>query len=332
MKNDFDIDFVVPWVDGSDPQWIKEFNKYCPEEKRILDVSAIRYRDYGLLRYWFRGVEKFAPWVRKVHFVTCGQKPDWLNLAAPKLNWVKHTDYIRAEYLPVFSSHPIEIGMRAINDLAEHFVYFNDDFFLTAPVKESFFFRKGLPCDSAVLGTISLTDIGHILLNNNNLINARFNKREVIRNHFSKWLNPKYGADLIRTLLLLPYAGFTGFHNTHYASPYTKSLLDEVCNAFPDAVETTMKNRFRSQQDVNQYLFQDYRFCTGQFYPINPNRKKKMFTLSDSILASAADCIRKQKVSEIVLNDSDDVDFEKAKIVLTEAFESILPEKSSFEL
>ena len=137
-----DIDFVIPWVDGSDPAWIEEFNKYCPEDKRIIDASEKRYRDYGLLRYWFRGVEQFAPWVRKVHFVTCGQKPDWLNLSAPKLHGVQHKDYIPQEYLPVFSSHPIELMMHKIPGLAEQIVYFNDDFFLTSPVRKKFFFRN----------------------------------------------------------------------------------------------------------------------------------------------------------------------------------------------
>lgn len=53
------IDFVIPWVDGSDPNWISEFNKYSPESKKSgSDSRAERYQDYGLLRYWFRGVEK----------------------------------------------------------------------------------------------------------------------------------------------------------------------------------------------------------------------------------------------------------------------------------
>ena len=218
-----DIDFVIPWVDGSDPAWIEEFNKYCPEDKRIIDASEKRYRDFGLLRYWFRGVEQFAPWVRKVHFVTCGQKPDWLNLSAPKLHWVQHKDYIPQEYLPVFSSHPIELMMHKIPGIAEQIVYFNDDLFLTSPVRKKFFFRNGLPCDSAILGTISLTDIGHILLNNNNLINSVFSKKKVIRGNLGKWLNVKYGKALARTLLLLPYAGFTGFYNPHHTqNPFWK--------------------------------------------------------------------------------------------------------------
>ena len=327
-----DIDFVIPWVDGSDPAWIEEFNKYCPEDKRIIDASEKRYRDFGLLRYWFRGVEQFAPWVRKVHFVTCGQKPDWLNLSAPKLHWVQHKDYIPQEYLPVFSANPIELMMHKIPGLAEQIVYFNDDFFLTSPVRKKFFFRNGLPCDSAILGTISLTDIGHILLNNNNLINSVFSKKKVIRGNLGKWLNVKYGKALARTLLLLPYAGFTGFYNTHYAVPYTKSLLEEVWRTFPDALTTTMGQRFRSQQDVNQYLFQDYRFCTGQFYPMPPHYRKKMITLSKDNVALAAETIRQQRFAQIVLNDSDDVDFDAACMALADAFESILPEKSVFEV
>ena len=81
----FPIDFVIPWVDGADLEWKKSFNQYCPKEKqKLIDLSDERYRDYGLLKYWFRGVEKFAPYVRKVHFITNGQKPAWLNIKLGK--------------------------------------------------------------------------------------------------------------------------------------------------------------------------------------------------------------------------------------------------------
>ena len=84
------IDFVIPWVDGSDPKWIAEKDKFDTQiqEASTLDSSnaACRYRgDAHLLRYWFRGVEKCAPWVNKIHFVTCGQKPEWLNENHPKI-------------------------------------------------------------------------------------------------------------------------------------------------------------------------------------------------------------------------------------------------------
>ena len=99
------IDFVLIWVDGNDPKWKKEYMKYAPTAQG--DKGEIRFRDWENLRYWFRGVEKFAPWVNKIHFVTCGHIPNWLNLNAPKLNFVKHSDYIPASYLPTFNSHTI---------------------------------------------------------------------------------------------------------------------------------------------------------------------------------------------------------------------------------
>lgn len=66
-----DIDFVVTWVDMNDPEWQKDFMKYSGNWKNTKNsVSKARFRDYGFLKYWFRGVEKFAPWVRRIHFVT----------------------------------------------------------------------------------------------------------------------------------------------------------------------------------------------------------------------------------------------------------------------
>ena len=60
------IDFVLPWVDGSDPRWLAEKRSYENSGEAMArgdeDANAdCRYRDYGLLRYWFRSVERFAP-------------------------------------------------------------------------------------------------------------------------------------------------------------------------------------------------------------------------------------------------------------------------------
>ena len=94
-----DIDFVIPWVDGNDPEWQKEKNLY-DESNKTGDSTIVRYRSWDNLQYWFRAVEKFAPWVRKVYFVTCGQKPEWLNAECSKLVLVDHKDYMPEEALP----------------------------------------------------------------------------------------------------------------------------------------------------------------------------------------------------------------------------------------
>ena len=50
------IDFVIPWVDGNDPKWKIEMDKYSPT-KADESNSVNRYRDWGLLPYWFRAAE-----------------------------------------------------------------------------------------------------------------------------------------------------------------------------------------------------------------------------------------------------------------------------------
>lgn len=332
IESTFPIDIVIPWVDGSDPEWIKEYNKYIVTEEKIkIDSSSNRYRDYGLLKYWFRGIEKFAPWVRTVHFVTCGQKPDWLNLNNPKLHWIKHSDYIPSEYLPVFSSHPIELMMHKIPGLAEHFIYFNDDLFLIAPVDESFYFRKGLPCDSAALNIIPCSDImGHIVLNDLDEINKYFSTRSVVSTNFSKWITPKNGLLNLRTLFLLPWSRFSGFYDPHFAQPYTKSVLEEVWENCSSILNNTMKSRFRSMSDVNQWLFRYWQLCKGHFFPSSV-KSKQFFSLTDDI-DTIVNVISTHKYSEIVLNDAQCNDYDKKIKQIILAFDSILPERSCFEI
>ena len=61
---EYKIDFVIPWVDGNDPEWQEIRNKYA--HKNDGDNREIRYRDWDNLQYWFRGVERFTPWVNKI--------------------------------------------------------------------------------------------------------------------------------------------------------------------------------------------------------------------------------------------------------------------------
>ncbi len=48
------IDFVIVWVDGQDDRWRKQRAAFQTEISKG-DDSEERYRDWGLLRYWFRG-------------------------------------------------------------------------------------------------------------------------------------------------------------------------------------------------------------------------------------------------------------------------------------
>ncbi|GER74419.1 Stealth CR1 domain-containing protein [Weizmannia acidilactici] len=327
-----EIDFVITWVDGNDESWNKLKNKYSP--KNNTDARVNRYRDLNILQYWFRGVEQFAPWVRKIHFVTCGHLPNWLNLEHPKLNIVNHSDYIPQEYLPTFSSHPIELNIHRIKNLSNYFVYFNDDTFITKPVKKSDFFHKNLPCDMAILDAIALTEkISYINSNNINIINKYFNKKKVIKNNFFKWINLKYGKQLYRTLVLFPWDNFTGLFSPHLPIAYNKKTFEEVWNKEYELLNQTCMNKFRSTSDVNHWLFRYWRLVKGEFYPCSPLIGKYYEVTSISSCNDIFNSILKKKYKLLCINDSIvESDFEIIKKNLAFYFQKILPSKSSFEV
>ncbi len=132
------IDFVMIWVDSNDMSWKKNFLCYKSKDSHLtqeeLDENC-RYRDWENLQYWFRSIEEYCPWVRKIHIVTCGHFPKFLVKDHPKLNLVTHDQIIDSEYLPTFSSNVIEINIHKIQGLTEHFVYFNDDMFINKPLE-----------------------------------------------------------------------------------------------------------------------------------------------------------------------------------------------------
>lgn len=326
------IDFVLIWVDGNDIEWQKQRNIYAGKSEE--DLAEYRFRDWDNLKYWFRGVEKFAPWVNNIYFVTCGHYPKWLNLNHPKLKFVKHEDYIPKEYLPTFSANPIETNLHRLKGLEEQFVFFNDDMFLINFVTEKDFFENKKPKYVAGLSPIITVNniYNHLLLNDIFIINQNFNKNDVIKKNFSKWFKIKYGMKtLFKTLLLLPFDNFTAFQTTHMPTPLLKSTMKELWENEKEVLERTSQNRFRSVEDVNQYLFSWYDIARGNFESANI-KNGKYYDMSGNNEKVVND-IKRQKSKMICLNDSSmRFDFEKTKKEIIDAFETILPEKSSFEI
>lgn len=165
--------------------------------------------------------------------------------------------------------------MHRIPDLAEHFLYFNDDVYLMKPSRPEDFFRGGLPCDTAVMGVIKNNDTAnfmpYIMLNMMALVNMSFDKRSVIRQNFGKWFYPGYGKGLLYNLYLLPWGDFTGFRNYHSCVSFCKSTLEEVWDRFPEVLDATCRHKFRDRADVNQYLFRYWQLASGRFAPKKPD-------------------------------------------------------------
>ena len=329
-----DIDIVVTWVDMNDPAWREEFNKYSNnplnEENGIIDA---RFRDYGFLKYWFRGVEKFAPWVRKIHFVTNGQTPEWLNVSHPRLNLVTHKDFIPAAFLPTYNSVVIERYMYLIPGLSERFVYFNDDFYMIRPVSKERFFKEGLPCDIAVFQyNPSWSQWYKTLKNNIRIINRHFIKKQVQERYHEKWFSPEYAGKDWMNKLLKNYGKFITLRVHHNAQPYLKSTFTKVWAAEEPELTATSVNRFRSATDYSPELFRTWQICEGNFTPYNTYKDTKMFPLMVKP-KQAIKAIRNQEYSLICLNDNKHIKkYDQLMEQLRESFDSILPDKSGFEL
>ena len=326
-----DIDIVLIWVDDTDIEWQKAKSLYEGNNSKF-NVNNVRYRDWDTLRFWFRGVEMYAPWVRKIHFVTCGHVPSWLNLKHPKLHFVKHSDYIPERFLPTFSSHPIELNIHRIPDLSDKFIYFNDDVFLISPVQPSDFFIKNLPCDCAILNP-QIADrygIGSIVSNDLGIIADHYNFKEQFRKNINKWINYKYGLLLLRTFLLLPWGRYLGFYEPHVALAYLKSTFKDVWEKEPELLEQVCSNKFRSDSDVNQWLMRYWQLASGNFIPRKPGIGK-MYSAVD--IDQIESIFAENRYKMICINDSESiVDIASNKNRLHHLFDKKFPDKSSFEL
>lgn len=326
-----EIDFVIIWVDNTDPQWQAERMKYTDEDTSTLYMNKndCRYRDWGTLKYWFRSVEQYAPWVRKIHFVTCGHYPDWLNLEQPKLHFVKHSDFIPSEYLPTFSSVPIELNLHRIEGLAEKFVYFNDDVFVVASVEPTDFFLKGLPRDVAIRKFPNIYDIGHIELNCINIINKEFSFSHQFKSNLFKWMNYRYGIRCLQNLFFLPYGDFTGVFNAHVANAYNKMTFTEVWAKYGNKLHQTCQHRFRTQMDVSQWVFKYWQLVSGSFYPQWINYSKFIEIYNTEEIRKV---LKQKKTKQICLNDCESInDIKLLKDKIIGIFQEVFPEKSSYE-
>lgn len=324
-----EIDLVVPWVDGADEKWQAEFRQYRIESG--MDAAAIRYRDWGTMRYWFRAVEQFAPWVRKIHFITWGHLPAWLDTTHPKLHIVRHADYIPQEWLPTFNSNVLELNLWRIDDLAEHFILLNDDTFLTRPASPEDFFREGLPCDMARLSVVRPSPIAPTILNNLALINE-LHPRKALNRNWRKWFAPCYGVgNILKTISLLPWSFFPAFYDSHQMQPYRKSDFRRAWELWGEELKATCENRFRSTDDLSHWLIRYDVLCRGEFAP-RSMADARMLTLTDQSVEEIAHLIATGAQRLLCLHDSAEIeDFERVAATLKEAFESLLPQKSSYE-
>lgn len=147
-----EIDAVITWVDGSDPAHRAKLDAYLQASGLAGHGSAAptRFGDCNEVEFCVASLLRHAPWIRRIHIVSDAQSPAFLASlrGTPfehRVRVVDHRDFFHGyeDQLPTFSNRSIECLMWRMPDLAERFIYFNDDFQLLRPVEPADFFHDG---------------------------------------------------------------------------------------------------------------------------------------------------------------------------------------------
>jgi hypothetical protein len=239
-----DVDLVYTWVHGQDPLHRELRNTWARRYglDPVVFNPDVRYVEHDELRYSLRSIERFAPWVRRIHIVTPGQTPSWLDTSHPKIAMV-HQDSIMANpgWAPVFNSLAIEAQLHRNPGLAEHFIYCNDDMFLGHRCEKSDFFAPvpaSRPRDIGMKVMLSERDDDWIVpwqsVSNDRLA----------RLWMAQWNNVKFALELRR-----PWRKVRKLTN-HQAQSMTRTALRGASERLRRDWERTSASKFRGPDDL----------------------------------------------------------------------------------
>ena len=226
--NQHDIDAVILWVDGNDEKHKAKMLPFLEDKTKInSEKFRTRYDQVNEIKFTIDSILKFAPYIRNIFIITDNQTPDFLGNKKgtyKKVSIVDHKVIFKGyeEFLPTFNCRPIETCMHRIPNLAEHFIYFNDDFFLINKTKPSDFYKNGLP-----------------------ILRGKWLKfdKDIFYKKFKK---PRVGHKKIqqKAAFLL---GFNKYYNfKHTPHPLRKSTFESYFKKHPDVLIDNIKHKFRN--------------------------------------------------------------------------------------
>ena len=224
------MDIIIAYVDGQDPIWQKDYEKYMNTP-----VLAKRFRDWGTLPYLFRGIQYNMPFIDNVFLVVShdSQVPSWVDRNHVKV--VLHKDYIPQEYLPTFNSTTISLFLHRIPGLGEQYLYFNDDIFPVGNCRPEDYFRNGKVSIGISTHLFAAGMYKHHVKRSNQLA----------RKALGKWKSPFF------------------IRPQHSCIPMLKSECEKVFSEQKDEILNSI-SRVRSYDNLNMSLYMSYMYYHGK--------------------------------------------------------------------
>jgi len=296
------VDAIITYVNNSDTTWLRSYVRATHTH----NPNTCRFRSWGTLKYLFRGIETYMPFVQNIILVVSGksQIPAWLDTSNVRV--VCHEEFIPKQFLPTFNSCTIESFFWNIPNLSDRVIYFNDDMFPTAPMSEEDFFTDDKP--HIKFKTIEITSTANLY-------------RQQCRS----------GMDMVTTALNLPE-----WKKSQIVRPYhiTTAITKEGLNAIKELCGELIPksvSAIRTSRNVNQYIYAYWYYFTDNYIPETINYK--YFEIMDKTLTEILDTLNTTKYQMVCLNDSDRLkDYVKTRYLLQQGFEKKFPDKCKYEL
>jgi hypothetical protein len=242
-----DVDFVILWVDASDPAVAVQHAEALAEEsgKRRVPESPNRHRDNGELLFLLRSIRAHMPWFRKIFLVTNGQRPRYVEFS-DRIQLVTHAQIFPANIpTPSFNTFAIESCVHEIEGLSEYFVRFSDDFFVGRDIPK----KEFLGADNLGLNLVA-------------------------ENIFGQPAGDYYYEALQSSAVRFWQAfGYLPMYNfVHMPQLRRRSVMREIVEKWPEWFDETRRHRFRSGADAVSLLLYPY-------YAIFKHRKDDLVQL-----------------------------------------------------
>ncbi|KAF9130908.1 Xanthine phosphoribosyltransferase 1 [Mortierella sp. 14UC] len=248
-------------------------SRYVPPSLRLIgeppmvgngsgDQTIHRFRDNNELKYSLRSIAQYVPeeMIKRIHILTTevpnnnsrtdaqqqeevlvGQVPQWLDLrkADEKIRLVKHREiFDDASVLPTFNSLSIESQMHHVPELANTFIYFNDDIFMGLPVTKADFWTPLY---------------GFVFHTTNTIIDPVIPKLGTTTN-VGEWQSLQY----TNLLLSKQFGSRHRVYISHIVHIMNVPILEEMQAIWPEEFTKTASHRFRGEgeaQEINLAFF-----------------------------------------------------------------------------
>ena len=247
------IDIVIAWVDGDDPQLKQKREQYKKTENVASSASAAtRFASNNEIYYNIASIIKYVPFCRYIYIVTDGQKPQFIDdfakqgiCPADKIRIIDHKTIFSGyeQFLPTFNTRSIESMLWNIPDLSDHFIYMNDDFF----------FNQHSTIDD-FLAAEKMIVYGFWRKNATLLTKLRY--REFLQRYNGKQLQPKHTTAQMLSAKILGMRKF--YEIDHYPHIVDKNILKEYLLSHPEFLTNQVKYKFRNIAQVNIITFMNH--------------------------------------------------------------------------